>query len=419
MDSLMPAKPHTTRTTQAAALHGLLLTFAAIGLIELLSRMIVAFRDITKRKRSEEALRESEAKLQLIMAQIPAHIWTTDARLHVLSVMGGGLAQIGIDASQYVGHILDGLAGLEDQRARILAAHDQALHGEPADYDLAIGGRVFEVRTEALRDTQGQIVGTVGLALDRTDRRRMAEQLARERSEAERLAELDRLRSDFIATTSHNLKTPLTAIQAGLGMIETSATGRLRADERQLVSNVRRNTERLGMLINDLLTLNQISAGALRLDREPIDLRTVVGDALSAVHPLIWQKRQVLELDLPEPLPCIGDARRLEQVVVNLLSNAHQHTPTGTRIAVAGHIIGDEIHLSVSDTGPGIQPEHHVAIFDRFHHFSANGGESGLGLAIVRGIVELHGGRIWLESAPRTGAIFHVALPRHTHGGMP
>jgi PAS domain S-box-containing protein len=549
--------------------------------------VVVAFRDITKHKRSEDALRESEAKLQLIVAQLPAHIWTIDSRLRILTVLGSGLAQHGIDTRQYIGRTLDELLGDRDERATILGAHDQALHGEPADYDLAIGGRTFEVRMEPLRDVRGQVVGTLGLALDRTQRRKMAEelarqahqqaavadlglralaipdlsvlmdeaavliahtlnveysmilellsdgsalqrcagvgwkaetmghatmgthtdslagytllsnrpvivenlhaetrftpsplllahevvsgmsvvihgqghpfgvlgvgttrryafsnddahflqavanvvstaisrkaieeQLARERSEAERLAELDRLRSDFIATTSHNLKTPLTAIQAGLGMIETSATGRLRADERQLVSNVRRNTERLGMLINDLLTLNQISAGALRLDREPIDLRTVVGEALSAVQPLIRQKRQALELDLPEPLPCMGDARRLEQVVVNLLSNAHQHTPTGTRIAVAGHAVSGEIRLSVSDTGPGVPVQQRDAIFDRFQHFGANGGGSGVGLAIVRGIIELHGGRIWLESAPRTGATFHVVLPRHTHGGM-
>jgi len=231
--------------------------------------------------------------------------------------------------------------------------------------------------------------------------------------------EATRLKDDFLSAAAHDLKTPLTAIQGGLGMIETSATGRLRAEERQLVSNVRRNTERLGMLINDLLTLNQISAGVLRLDREPIDLRTVVSEVLSAIHPLILQKRQVLELDLPEPLPCIGDARRLEQVTINLLRNAHQHTPTGTRIVVAGHVVGGEIRLSVSDTGPGIPAQQRDAIFDRFQHLGANGGGSGVGLAIVRGIVELHGGRIWLESASGTGATFHVALPRHTHGGMP
>lgn len=248
------------------------------------------------------------------------------------------------------------------------------------------------------------------------ERKVLEEQLARERSEAEQLAELDRLRSDFIAGASHNLKTPLTAIRAGLGLLEASATDRLRADERQLVSNIRRNTERLGMLITDLLTLNQISTRVLHLDRELIDLRTIVSDALSAVHPLIRQKRQTLQVDVPEPLPYVGDAWRLEQVVVNLLSNAHLHTPAGTSIAIAGYAVGGEIRLSVSDSSPGIQAEQRDAIFDRFYRLGSNDGDSGLGLVIARRIVELYGGRIWLESTPGGGTTFHVALPQHSDG---
>ena len=247
-------------------------------------------------------------------------------------------------------------------------------------------------------------------------RRNLERQLLLERDEAERLAELDRLRKEFISTVSHDLRTPLTAIRAGLGMVETSALDRLRPDEQRLVSNVRRNADRLRLLIDDLVTLNQLEAGALRLDREPLDLRTVVADAMSAVHAQIDEKQQQLEVDLPEPLPAEGDVRRLGQVVVNVLANAHQHTPSGTHIRVTGRPVDGQVQLSVCDTGPGIPPAELEPIFQRFHRYDHVQGGSGLGLAIARSMLELHGGRIWVESEPGAGATFHIALPRRKYG---
>jgi signal transduction histidine kinase len=242
------------------------------------------------------------------------------------------------------------------------------------------------------------------LALERQERRSS-------RAEAERLADLDQLRADFIASISHDLRTPLTASRAGLGMLEASITERLRPNEQQLLGNVRRNIERLGILIDDLLALNQIEAGVLRLDREALDLRTVVADAMAVMHPLIREKEQALEVALPAPLPVYGDAWRLEQVVINLLSNANQHTPSNTRISISGLVADGDVILSISDTGPGIPATAQTAIFERFQRLDHTTGGSGLGLAIVRGIVEVHGGRIWLENAVGGGATFHIALP--------
>jgi signal transduction histidine kinase len=237
------------------------------------------------------------------------------------------------------------------------------------------------------------------------------------RGESERLGEIDRLRDLFISSVSHDLRTPLTATRAGLGLLRTSASGRLRPDERDLLDNTRRNTERLDMLIGDLLAYNQLEAGTLRLDREPLDLRAVVTEAMSAVHPLIQEKGQILEVDLPEPLPGEGDPRRLEQVVVNVLANAHQHTPEDARIGISGRVSGNGVLLSVSDDGPGIPQGELETVFHRFHRLGPARGGSGLGLAIAKGIVELHGGRIWAENRPGTGATFHVVLPRAEEGG--
>ena len=237
--------------------------------------------------------------------------------------------------------------------------------------------------------------------------------------EAERLEELDQLRNAFIATVSHDLRTPLTAARAGLGLLETSAAERLLPDERELLDAARRNTERLILQIDDLLALNQLESGTLRLDQKPFDLRSVVMSAVAAVHPLIQEKGQVLELDLPTSLLYNGDARRLEQVMVNLLANAHLHTPAATRITVAGQVTDHHILLSVHDDGPGIPVGDQSAIFQRFYRGVAAVEGSGLGLAIVRGIIERHAGRIWVESQPGKGAAFCITLPHTANGGKP
>lgn len=260
------------------------------------------------------------------------------------------------------------------------------------------------------------VLALVGLGMALVMRRLLLErEVARSaHDEAERLAELDRLRVDFIASVSHELRTPLTASQAGLGMLEIGVVDRLPPDERELLTDARRNIERLGLLIDDLLAVNQLESGTMSLEREPLDLSTVVMGAVSSMQSLIRGKGQELEVGLSEPLPVEGDARRLEQVTVNLLANAHQHTPAGTRIAISGWARSGDVVLSVSDDGPGIPADELEAIFDRYHRLASAG--SGLGLAIAQGIVALHGGRIWAESGSGQGATIYVALPRQRNG---
>jgi len=251
----------------------------------------------------------------------------------------------------------------------------------------------------------GMLIVTRRLGLERADADAM-------RSEADQTALLERLRADFVSTISHDLRTPVTAARAGLGLLETSASERLRADEGDLLSNARRNIERLNLLIDDLLAYNQLEAGTLSLQREPLDLRHVVREAVAAVQPLLREKRQRLTVDLPDPLPVLGDARRLEQVALNLLANACWHTPAETLVAVSGRASATEVHLVVSDDGPGIPAEEQAAIFDRWHRLNPTDAGSGLGLAIARALVELHNGTIRVESSQGQGSAFHVTLPR-------
>lgn len=235
------------------------------------------------------------------------------------------------------------------------------------------------------------------------------------RSEAERLEKSSRMRDDFISSVTHDLRTPFTAIRAGLGMVEMSLEDRLHPEEQHLMANVRRNSDRLGILINDLLAFTQFEAGALHLDPQPVDLRDVANSAASALHPLISEKRQNIEVILPVEMPHKGDRRRLEQVIVNLIDNAHRHTPPGTRITVTGQTTPNEVCVVIRDDGPGIPPLEREAIFERFHRVDIAEGGWGLGLTIAQAITEKHGGRIWVESQLGQGCAFHVALPRYEH----
>ena len=257
------------------------------------------------------------------------------------------------------------------------------------------------------------MLALVGIGMALVTRRLVMEQAAARavQNTAVHLEELDRLRSHFVSNVSHELRTPLTAARAGLGLLEASVIDRLRGEEAELLDNARRNIERLNVLIDDLLAHNQLESGTLSLVPETLDLRAVVMAAVSAVRSLIQEKQQILELELPQPLPLSGDPGRLEQMVVNLLSNAHRHTPPGSHIVIVGRGVDDEVRLTVSDDGPGIPAAELEGIFQRFHHLTSADSSSGLGLAIARAIVELHGGRVWAESGIVAGVAFCVALP--------
>ncbi|HEU5330904.1 MAG TPA: chemotaxis protein CheB [Thermomicrobiales bacterium] len=376
---------------------------------------VVVIRDSTERKAREEDVRVRETRLRLLFEQTPAIIWSTDTGLRLTFAAGAVLATLGLTPDQLVGRRLSELAALiepattggpEAHETTTLPAHRQALAGEPASYTAVWRGRTLQIYVEPLRDLDGAITGTIAIAQDITE------------------LSLRRLHDEFIATVSHHLLTPLAAARAGLGLLADGVGDRLAAEDRRLLDNIGRNIGRLGIHLNDLLALNQLKAGTLPFDPQPLDLRAAVTGAMAVVQPLLREKQQELTVALPVPLPVSGDPEELTQALINLLANAHRHTPASAHVAIAGRVAGDEVVLTVSDNGPGIPAGERETIFQRFHRLARPGATAetgaGLGLAIVRGIAELHGGRVWVESAPGEGAAFHVALPRaQQDGGIP
>ncbi|THC44569.1 ATP-binding protein [Massilia sp. Mn16-1_5] len=232
---------------------------------------------------------------------------------------------------------------------------------------------------------------------------------------AEALREADRRKSEFLATLAHELRNPLAPIRNGLELLRLGTT------KPELQANVRAMMERqvghMVHLINDLLDIARVSSGKVVLKVEPLDVQAVVASAVETSLPLIEAGGHAFEVDLPrEPLPVEGDAVRLSQVLGNLLSNAAKYTPQGGRITVAARREGEEAVIAVSDTGIGIAAESLPDVFEMFTQVSrsidrARGG-LGIGLALVRHLVQLHGGSVSAASdGINQGSTFTVRLP--------
>jgi PAS domain S-box-containing protein len=256
-------------------------------------------------------------------------------------------------------------------------------------------------------------------ARDVTERRRVeqerAEHLAQEQALRARAEEAATLKDQFLATLSHELRTPLTSI---LGYARMLRDGTLPANAAaRALDVIERNARAQVQLFNDLLDVSSVMLGELRLDQSSLPLPSVVEAEVEAARVDASRARLTLEYEVIGPVPPVtGDVARLQQVVRNLLSNAIKFTPPGGRIRVAVSRVGDAAQLTLSDTGVGIAPAFLPHVFDRFRQADGSMtrayGGVGVGLALVRDLVELHHGHVWAESAgDGAGATFTVRLP--------
>jgi signal transduction histidine kinase len=242
--------------------------------------------------------------------------------------------------------------------------------------------------------------------------RSMRYAIERQRLEAVR-GDLERQRDEFFSSVSHDLRTPVAAIKVALSVVLANLPLDMPPASKRLLGNVDLAADELTSLIEDLLEMARLQAGRIRLWRSSVDLRDVIVRAARALEPLIQTRGQHVLFSPPaEAVIASVDAERLGRVLRNLLGNAQQYGRQDGTISVALGRVGTEVCISVTDDGPGIAPDEQERIFERFYRVSASGSAgSGLGLAIARGLVELHGGRLWVESTPGRGSTFRLAIP--------
>jgi signal transduction histidine kinase len=275
-----------------------------------------------------------------------------------------------------------------------------------------------EGRTDVRADEQG---GDEVSALAQTFNQMAMELEARTTA----VSDSDRARRQLLADVSHELMTPLTAIR---GYTQTLAMPDLAVDpatRARYFEIVDQETYTLEAIIGDLLDLAKLEGGGETLTFERISVSDVFARIADRHEPTLRARNIQLDLDAADDVEVNGDMQRLEQALQNVASNAIRHTPDGGRVALRAQILDGDVLIEVRDTGPGIPPEHLPHIFDRFYKVDASrtgSGStpgSGLGLSIVRAIVERHGGRVTASNAPEGGAVVEIRLPRTRSGDIP
>jgi signal transduction histidine kinase/ActR/RegA family two-component response regulator len=265
--------------------------------------------------------------------------------------------------------------------------------------------RPFLTRMMPLKDGEGRVLNWFGTNTDITE----------QRAEEEALRIADRRKDEFIATLAHELRNPLAPIRAAVELIRRA--GPLPPKVARMPDILDRQSRHLTRLVDDLLEVSRISQGKLLLRRETVSLTECVHDAIHAARPALEAAGHQLEVHLdPQPLYASADATRITQAVVNLLNNASKFTPAGGRITLSTWREHGHASICVADTGIGIAPEHLRSIFGMFSQVSSarerSHGGLGIGLALVRGFVELHGGTVEAHSAgPGLGSRFVMRLP--------
>lgn len=259
-----------------------------------------------------------------------------------------------------------------------------------------------------------QVMLTVGKALEKQRLTMENKRLLRELKEAnDRLKEMDRRKSDFVANVSHEFKNPLSVIKESLGLVAGGLAGSINAEQKKILETGARNIERLIRLVTDLLDLAKIESGKIGMRRERFDIASLTNEILNTYETDISKNRLILKKDIAGDIgPIWADRDKISQVIINLLNNAIKYTPGGGSVTIKLERAGEEVRFEISDTGPGIAKEDFIKIFDKFERVTTEKYEgTGLGLPIAKDIVELHKGNIMVESEIGKGSKFIFTLP--------
>ena len=381
-----------------------------------------ARQEVEEHKRTEERLRQAEARYRTLIEQIPAVVYT------VRFALGG--------ARMYLNHHVKPMLGYPPERAAQPNFWSSLLHpddrdkvlaeqarceqtGEPFGMEYRVfdrHGRVVWVRDECLliRGDAGEPLFWQGVVLDASETRRIEqttrEALEREREAAQRLRALDEMKNTFLDAVSHELRTPLAAVVGIALTLQRAGSSLAEADIGDLLARLVGNARKLDRLLTDLLDLDRLSRGILAPKRRPTDVGRLVSRVAEE-----WRLLNERDLNVEVDQVVISlDGGKVERIVENLLANAARHTPRNTPVWVRVRRDGDGVQIVVEDAGTGVPPELRDSVFEPFRQGPGTPTHApgvGIGLSLVARFAELHGGRAWVDDRSGGGSSFRVFIP--------
>ena len=354
------------------------------------------------------------SRSRAILEAVADGVVVTDATMKITLFNASAEKILGMERGQVVGKSLEHFTGLFGKAAHSWMETIKYWSQDGSTYQLGDthteqitleDGKVVSVRLAPV-SLRSDFLGTVSIFQDITHQ-----------------VEVDRLKSEFVATVSHELRTPMTSIKGYVEILLMGAAGELNEQQSRFLEVVRENNDRLAVLVNDLLDISKIESGRISLVRSPLDLEGLVDNELDVLARKIAEDHKEIRLEkIVEPdLPRVyADMERVRQILTNLLDNAYQYNMDGGRVTVRLKRSGEAVQVDVQDAGVGIPPDEQPQVFERFFR-----GESplmlgvagtGLGLSIVQSLVHMHGGEIWLESSGvyGEGTTFSFTLPIYT-----
>lgn len=397
------------------------------GLEDVLLPLADAVALVVDSARSYNKLRAAKEDTERILSAAPIGILTCDANGILRSVNRQMLTMLDKkpDADLAGTSVFElgpvTRSGLDNLLMKAMEGHD----AEKSDLhvvlrpDLAI---YIHAKATPVKNDKGETMEILFVAMDTTSKVRLQNQLERSYEKLtqtfQELERVTKMKSQFIDVVSHELRTPLTVMRGYIDLMETEYATKLDSRFESRMKIIRANTDRLYSLVESMLDVSRLEKGSLEIHTEPVRIETLLEEVVQTRKQDAEGKKQTLTLDFEGRLPLImADRRRMKDVFNSLVDNAIKYTQEGGKVSVSARDEGKIIHVWVKDNGVGIPLENLGKIFDRFHLVTSNDlshqvDRLGLGLPIAKGIIEAHGGKIWVESQVGKGSVFHVDLSK-------
>ncbi|HTZ11311.1 MAG TPA: ATP-binding protein [Candidatus Margulisiibacteriota bacterium] len=365
-------------------------------------------KDITEHKKSEEQIKKQNLFVESIINSLQYPLYVVDTNYNII-LSNKAAGEIGIanggHCYELTHHRQEPCSGEHACPLKEVIRTGKSIVLEHIHFDQEGNSRNFEVHGDPILDKDGKVIQMVEYSIDITERKK---------AEAA-LMDAMKAKSDFTSTVSHELRTPLTAIREGVSLVLDGTAGQINEEQKDFLSLAKRNVDRLGRLINDVLDLQKLEAQKMVFNIQENDINELLKEVYNTMLPLTDKRGLELTLKLEEGLPRVKfDRDRIIQVLTNLVNNAIKFTEKGSIVVTSGYT-DNVIQVGIKDSGPGIKKEDMDKLFQQFRQLEKlterKTGGTGLGLAISKEIIDRHKGRIWAESEFGKGTAFYFILP--------